>query len=106
MAAAISCIRALPASWLRIQPRAQKPYTTAARPQTSARISAELPVMKFLLSFRLSLREGANAAVPPLRCFLVAPAVGDDWPTGQIYRQSRDGLKAAPGLRRPPHTTQ
>jgi hypothetical protein len=40
-------MRALPASWESIQLRAQKPYPTAIKPQTSASINAELPVIKY-----------------------------------------------------------
>jgi hypothetical protein len=40
MAEEISCMRALPASWLKIQLLWMKPYKTAARPQASAKHSA------------------------------------------------------------------
>src|SRR6218665_2464583 len=74
MAAAISCMRALPGSWARIQPLAQMPYATAARAQTRARMRGDVSAEPAAIGFSLGgvARWGDNASVvAPLRCFLL-----------------------------------
>src|SRR6218665_636422 len=74
MAAAISCMRALPGSWARIQPLAQMPYATAARAQTRARMRGDVSAEPAAIGFSLggvAPWGGSALVVALLRCFLV-----------------------------------